>query len=284
MDPAYLLSLPPRVTTQRFTKRDTILYALGIGAAQDGEASELRFVYEEILQALPTMAVVLAYGGFWLKEPQYGVDWKRVLHAEESVILHRPLPSEGEVRGEMSIEKIVDKGAAKGALLYWSRRIFMEGSGELLATVRQVSFLRGDGGTGGSAGSAPPPHQIPERSPDLRISLSTRREQALIYRLSGDYNPLHADPAVAAEAGLPRPILHGLCTFGVAGRAVLQGFCGNDPARMRRLDGRFTAPVYPGDQLDVWLWRQDDAHASYQVRVAERNAIVLNNGYAEFLG
>lgn len=284
MDPAYLLSLPPRVTTHRFTRRDTMLYALGVGAGQDRETSDLRFVYEEGLQALPTMALVLAYPGFWHKEPQYGIDWKRVLHAEQSVTVHRPIPVEGEIRGELTVEKIIDKGAVKGALLYSLRRIFLEPSGELLATLRQMSFLRGDGGKGGSAGTAPAPHPIPERVPDLRISLGTRPEQALVYRLSGDYNPLHADPKVAVEAGLPRPILHGLCTFGVAARALLRSLCGNDPSRLRRLDGRFTAPVFPGEQLDVWIWKGDDMRASYQVRVAERDVMVLNNGYAELLG
>src|SRR3546814_9163948 len=236
-----LLSLPPRVTHHRYTRRDTMLYALGVGAGQQPDQDDLRFVYEEGLQTLPTMAVVLAYPGFWQKEPEYGIDWKRVLHAEQSVLFRSPLPVGGEVRGELTIVHIVDKGADKGALRLSTRKISDAATGTLLASVTQVSFLRGDGGCGGP--SLPPraPHQVPSSAADERAELATRPEQALIDRLSGDYKPLHADPAVAAAAGLDRPILHGLCTYGIAGRALVAALCGNDPARLARPDCRFTA-------------------------------------------
>lgn len=281
-DPDRLLKLPPRITNHRFTRRDTILYALGVGAGQDPGKDELKFVYEEGLQALPTMAVVLAYPGFWQREPEYGIDWKRVLHAEQSVLFHAPLPAEGQVRGELTIDHIVDKGAAKGALLYSTRRVFDAADETLLASVRQVSFLRGDGGRGGASEAPVQPHPIPEAEPDLRQGLVSRPEQALIYRLSGDYNPLHVDPAVAADAGLPRPILHGLATYGIAGRALLAALCDNDPSRLARLDCRFTAPVFPGEALELRLWRQGADRAAFQLWVPERNALVLNNGLAEF--
>jgi acyl dehydratase len=284
IDPAYLLSLPPRITRHVYSRRDTILYALGVGAGHDPQdIDELRFVYEEGLEALPSMAVVLAYPGFWQREPQYGIDWKRVLHGEQSVRLHARLPVEGTVFSELTIDRIVDKGAATGALLYSTRRILLEPDKTLLATVEQVSFLRGDGGCG-SSGETPKPHAVPERAPDSETHLSTRPEQALLYRLLGDYNPLHVDPRVAREANLPRPILHGLCTYGIATRALLRVLCGNDPGRLARIDCRFTAPVFPGDTIMVSVWRESAGQAAFQARALERGVLVLNNGYAEFSG
>lgn len=280
-DPQYLLSLPPRTTTQQFTRRDTLLYALGVGAGQESDPAELKFVYEGALEALPTMAVVLGYPGFWQKEPEYGIDWRRVLHAEQSVTFHSPLPVEGTIRGELTIDEIIDKGLETGALLYSSRRVFEAQEDRLLATVRQVSFLRGDGGQGGSAAVSPRPHILPTGDPDLRIELTVRPEQALLYRLSGDYNPLHADPDVAIQAGLERPILHGLCTYGMAGRVLLRQLCGNEPKYMKRLDCRFTAPVYPGEQLEMSIWREGDRQAFFRVNVVGRNVVALDNGYVE---
>jgi acyl dehydratase len=284
IDPAYLLGLPARAVHHIFTQRDTILYALGVGAGQSNDDGELRFVYEDSLEALPTMAVVLAYPGFWQKEPQYGIDWKRVLHVEQSVIFHAPLPVAGEVRGELTIDGIVDKGAGKGALLYSTRHVYDAAAGTKLASVRQVSFLRGDGGCGGSSYTPLPPYPIPDRTADDHLTLLTRPEQALIYRLSGDYNPLHADPLVAAEAGLPGPILHGLCTYGMAGRAILKMLCGNTPVRLKRLDCRFTAPIYPGEDIEISIWNTDVGRAAFQARVTGRDVLILNNGYVEFEG
>jgi acyl dehydratase len=280
IDPDYLLGLPPRVITHRYTVRDTILYALGVGAGIDPE--NLRYTYEEGLEALPTMAVVLAYPGFWQKEPQYGIDWKRVLHGEQSLVVHSPIPVEGEVRGELVIEKIVDKGASKGALLQFRRDIFESGSNRLLATVRQVSFLRGDGGCGGSSEPMPEPHPVPGTKPDAELSMATRPEQALIYRLSGDYNPLHVDLEVAKQANLPAPVLHGLCTYGVAGRALARILCGNDAKRLWRMDCRFTAPVFPGETIRVAVWREAPGKAAFQAKVEGRDVLVLDHGYAEF--
>ena len=282
-EPERLLSLPPRIIHHSYARRDTMLYALGVGAGQQPGAAELRFVYEADLQALPTMAVVLAYPGFWQMEPQYGIDWRRLLHGEQSVTFERPLPVEGRVRGELTIDSIIDKGAGKGALLYSTRRIYEAETDDLLATATQVSFLRGDGGHGGYEAIAPAPHPVPDSAPDLTAAVPTRPEQALLYRLSGDYNPLHADAAVAAQAGLPRPILHGLCTYGLVGRVLLGALCANDPARMKRLDCRFTAPVFPGDDLAVSIWREGGGRAAYRVEERTRGAVVINNGYLEYV-
>ncbi|WP_033923920.1 MaoC/PaaZ C-terminal domain-containing protein [Sphingomonas sp. 35-24ZXX] len=280
MDPKSLLARPARTILHRYEKRDTILYALGVGAGHDKGGRELSFVYEPDLSALPTMAVILAYPGFWQMEPEYGIDWRRVLHAEQSCIFHQPLPVEGEVRGEFRIDAIVDKGAEKGCLLRATRTIYDQSDGALLATVRQVSFLRGDGGCGSHGEALPAPRKVPDRKPDAILVADTRPEQALIYRLSGDLNPLHVDPAVAAAGGLERPILHGLCTYGFAGRMILSWACEGRPERLAGLDCRFTAPVYPGETLEVALWRVAPDGIAFQVRSAERGVVVLDCGWA----
>lgn len=283
IDRDYLLALPPRAIPATHTRRDSILYALGVGAGQDATAQDtLKYVYEEGLTTLPTMATVLAYPGFWQREPQYGIDWQRILHAEQSVEFLAPLPVEGDLVGEMTIDWIVDKGAAKGALLCASRKIRDRASGALLAIVRQTSFLRGDGGCGSSRDEAPAPHPVPSTEPDDIVVLETRPEQALLYRLSGDLNPIHADPRVAQEAGLPRPILHGLCSYGMAGYALVRTVAANRPERLRRMDCRFSAPVFPGETLVVSIWREAPGRAAFQAQVRQRGVIVLTNGYAEF--
>jgi acyl dehydratase len=155
-----------------------------------------------------------------------------------------------------------------------------QATGERIATATQTTFCRGDGGFGGPPREAPPVHAIPERPPDHVCDLTTRPETALIYRLSGDPNPLHVDPAVAKAAGFPRPILHGLATFGIAGHAILKTVCGYDPARLTAIAGRFSAPVFPGDTIRTELWR-DGAVVSFRARVVERDVVALNNGRAE---
>jgi acyl dehydratase len=262
-----------------YSARDTILYALGLGCGSDPmDARDLRFVYEDGLLALPTLAVILGYPGFWLKEPGTGVDWRKVLHGEQGLTLHAPLPAAGTVIGRTRITEIIDKGD-KGALLLSERDIVDKSSGRLLATLRGTTVLRGDGHFGGPAGPAPEPHVLPQRQLDACLDLPTLPQAALIYRLSGDYNPLHADPQVATAAGFKRPILHGLCTYGVAARAVLKLCCDDDPAALRQFDVRFSAPVYPGETIRTEIWR-DGATISFRARVVERDVVVLNNGLA----
>jgi acyl dehydratase len=265
----------------RYEAKDTILYALGVGCGGDPmDRSELPFVYEEGLKALPTMAVVLGYPGFWLKDPNTGVDWRKVLHGEQGLVIHKPLPATGTVIGRTRITEIIDKGPGKGALIYSNRDVIDKASGDLLATLTSTTFVRGEGGFGGPSGPAPEPHPLPERAPDAAVDLKTLPQAALIYRLSGDWNPLHADPDVAAGAGFPQPILHGLCTYAVAGRAILKACCGHDPARLRRLDVRFSAPVMPGETIRTEIWK-DAGTVSFRARVVERDVVVLNNGRAQ---
>lgn len=274
IDPAALLSMPPIITRQTLTPRDTILYALGIGA------TELDFLFEERLKALPTMAVTLGYPGFIWRDPALGANWQKVLHGEQSTILHAPLPVAGEIVGSTRIEALYDKGADKGALAMVTREIH-DGAGTHLATSRSMTFLRGDGGFGGSAEGAPVPHPVPDRAPDAVVTLATAANQALIYRLSGDLNPLHIDPQVAKAGGFDAPILHGLATYGVIGRALLAARCGNDPVRLKRLDGRFSSPVYPGETIETSIWDEGGGKLAFRARVVERDKIVFTNGYAE---
>jgi acyl dehydratase len=275
IDPEALLAREPIVTRQTLSPRDVMLYALGVGA------QELPFVYEDGLKVLPTMATVLAYPGFVWKDFDLGADWRKVLHGETSVEIHAPLPVEGELVGSTTFGPIFDKGADKGTVCYVTREI-RDAAGTLVATVRNSSFLRGDGGRGGASVPQRKPHPLPDRAPDESVTLETTANQAMIYRLSGDYNPLHIDPEVAKAGGFDRPILHGLATYGVAGRAVLAALCGNDPARLKRLDARFASPVFPGETIRTDIWREGDGRASYRSSVVERDLVVLNNGYVEF--
>ena len=275
-----LLALKIPDVEHNYTDKDTILYALGVGLGHDPiNKDELAFVYEKGLQPLPTFATALGYPGFWIRELDTGIDWVRIVNGEQGVILHRPLSPHGTVIGRVRIVEVVDKGAGKGALVYTERKVSDKASGELIATVTQTTFCRGDGGFGGPPRQAPPPHPLPERAPDLVCELPTRPEAALIYRLSGDRNPLHADPAVAMAAGFPRPILHGLASFGVAGHAVLKSVCGYDPVRLTAIAGRFSAPVFPGETIRTELWR-DGGVVSFRARVVERDAVAINNGRA----
>jgi acyl dehydratase len=279
-----LMAAPPIETTHELTVRDTILYALGVGVGVDDptDAGDLQYVYEEGLKALPTMAVVLTYPGFWQKQPEYGMTWQKILHGEQSIEIHKaPLPVTGKFRGVTKIDEIYDKGADKGAIMLHSRRVYNE-AGEHIATTRQSSFLRGDGGFGGKADGAPKPHASPERAPDVKAHASSPKNQALLYRLSGDYNPIHVDPKVAKQAGFDRPILHGLGTYGAVGRALVRALCEDQPERLRRMDVRFSSPVYPGETFEIDIWHEAAGKAAFRVRVAERDVVVLQNGYMEY--
>jgi len=266
---------------QSFTKRDTMLYALGLGLGADPmDRDQLRFVYERDLMALPTMAVVLGGPGMWVRDPRLKADWKRVLHGEQGLTLFRSLPVEGTVIGRTRLTGVVDRGAEKGAFVFTERDVIDAASGERVALLQSTSVLRGDGGFGGPSGPTPQPHALPKRAPDFAVDLPTLPQAALIYRLSGDMNPLHADPEIGAAAGFPRPILHGLCTFGVAGHALLKSCCSYRPERFKSMRARFSSPVYPGETVRTEIWR-DGSTISFRAQVVERNVIVLNNGRAE---
>lgn len=282
-DPQALLARRFAPVIQDYTPRDTILYALGIGLGADPlDAGQLAYLYEDGLRALPMMANVLGYPGFWANQPGTGIDWRRVVHAEQWIRLHAPLPAAGRAVGHTKVTAFHDKGAGKGALMASERRI-EDGEGRLLATVGGLSMLRGDGGTGVTIGELPPSHPVPDRPPDSVCDLPTLPQAALIYRLSGDRNPLHIDPAVARAAGFERPILHGMASMGVAGHAVLRTVLGYDAARIRAMQVRFTSPVYPGESIRTEIWTSPGI-VCFRSRVLSRDVVVLDRGRVETSG
>lgn len=278
-DPDKLLHRHFEPVRQTYTSKDSILYALGLGLGRDPlDARELPFVYEERQLAVPTQAAVLGYPGFWMKEPDTGIDWRKVLHASQSVQLHRPLAPAGTVIGRTRVRNILDKGPDVGALFFVERTLETP-DGELLATVEQAVMARGNGGFGGQSGPSPAAVRLPDGAPDHVCELPTLAGQALLYRLSGDLNPLHADPEVARSGGFDRPILHGLCTYGIACHALLRMLCGYDPARLKRIDVRFSAPVYPSETIRVEAWGSS-GEVRFRAIALEREKVVLNNGLA----
>jgi acyl dehydratase len=275
-----LMAWPFEDVRHRYTRRDTMLYALGLGLGTDPvDENELRYVYEKNLVALSTLPVVLGYPGMWLKDPATGVDAVRIVHGEQSLVIHRHPAPEGEVIGRTKVTGIIDKGAGKGALIYTERRVLDAASGERLATLGSTTFCRADGGFGGPSGPVKPVHELPTRAPDRSVDRKTAPGLALVYRLSGDYNPLHAEPAVARAAGFERPILHGLATYGIAGIALAQAAAGGDPTRIASIETRFSSPVYPGETIRTEVWLEGST-AFFRARVVERDVVVLNNGRA----
>lgn len=283
LHPRHLLTRPFPALEHAYSLRDTQLYALGLGLGSDPlDAGQLPYVYEGAdgasLRAMPTMANILAYPGFWAREPDTGIAWRQLVHAEQEIALHAPLPASGRVLGMNRVTGLWDKGPGKGALLQQTRTITQAETGQLLATVVQLSLLRGDGGfgAGGSEGAPPAPHALPEGPPDEVCDLATPAQLALIYRLSGDLNPLHADSAVAAAAGFERPILHGMALMGVAAHAVLRTVLAYEDARFAGMRVRFTAPAWPGDTLRTEMWVRGST-VSLRTTALERGVVVLNN-------
>jgi len=263
------------------TAEQVIVYALGIGMGADPvDEKQLAYLYElnepELVVA-PMMANVIGYPGFWMKREDTGVDWPRVLHGEQHFVIHEPFRVGATYRGDSRIKEIYDKGPDRGAIVLTERTITDCDSNEVVCVITQSNFCRGDGGCGGPGGSAPAPHVLPDRKPDHVCDLEILPQAALLYRLCGDMNPLHVDPAVARSAGFDRPILHGLCTLGHAGHAILKTVCDYSASRIKDMRLRFTAPVYPGETLrtDIWV---DDKTVSFRSSVVERDIVVLSNG------
>jgi acyl dehydratase len=281
LDPQVLREWTFAPLTQSYTDRDTILYALSLGFGSDPtDARELPFVYERGLQAVPTMAAVLCHLGPWADDPRVGMTRSRTVHGQQDIVFHRPLPPKGSLTCRARVLALEDKGADKGALLHVERTLTDMATGDDIATILHSSFCRADGGFGVGFGDPPPaPPPIPEREADLVVSLPISLRAALLYRLNVDRNPLHIDPEVAAKAGFPKPILHGLCLYGMAARAILQGMLDYDVARLLSLNTRFSAPLYPGEVVDFHLWRSSDA-VQFRAFVPARGVKVLDNGYA----
>jgi acyl dehydratase len=265
-----------------YSDRDVMLYALGIGMGADPmDRKELPFVYEKGLRPVPTVATVLGAGqgggrGGGLGE--MGINFLLVVHGEQRLTVHKPLPPSGELYSDWRMTDVIDKGRDKGALLISETVLRARASGEKLVTLSGTTFARGDGGFGGPSEGGPVPHEPPaDRAPDMEAAISTRPDQALLYRLCGDRNPLHSDPDIAKAAGFPRPILHGLCTYGITCRAVMQSFCAYDPTQIRQFDARFSSPVFPGETITTRMWK-DGTVVSFDAVIKERNATVIKNG------
>lgn len=270
---------------QTYSEKDTILYALGLGLGADPmDDDQRRFVYEKQLQALPTMAVVLGYPGFWMQNPETGVDWVKVVHGEQSVVMHKPLPAAATVIGRSRVVSVTDKGEGKGAIVVFETEVSDKASGELLGVSTQVVFCRGNGGYSRDGQPSDARETVqrasPQVAPDAVCDLPTRPDLASIYRLSADYNPLHIDPDVAKAAGFERPILHGLATFGIASHALIKTCCGYDASRVKSVHARFSAPMYPGETLRTEIWHQG-SEVHFKSSVVERGVVVLSNGFAE---
>lgn len=266
---------------QKLTKRDTMLYALGVGLGSDPlDLKQLQFVYEENLKALPTMAIILGYPGPWHAAEETGITRSHVVHGEQGFVIHKPLPVEGTIIGKTRVTAVLDKGKDKGALLVTACDVRDKATDELICTLSSTTFCRADGGFGGPSGPVKAPHPVPESPPQQVCDLPTLPQAALIYRLSGDYNPLHADPAYAAKAGFKMPILHGRATFSVVGHALVKTVCDYDPLRLKSMEGRFSSPVYPGETIRTEMW-VDGKVVSFRATVPARGVTVLNNGRAE---
>ena len=280
-----LVGVPSEPQERSWTSTDALLYAVGVGAGLGDPLQELDFTTENSegvpQQVLPTYAVLIAQARLGRKLGDF--DPALLVHAEQGFELHRPLPVQGTVRTVATVTGIYDKGS--GGLVASENVAVDAATGDKLVTSRSSVFIRGEGGYGGDRGPSDGWHR-PEREPDLRVLQPTRPEQALLYRLSGDRNPLHADPKFAARGGFSRPILHGLCTYGVTGRALLHAVCGSDPARFRSMSGRFSRPVLPGDTLAVSIWLPEDGGdggtALFQTATEDGN-VVIDHGRMQFL-
>jgi acyl dehydratase len=272
-----ILAVRTDPVSSNYCDKDVILYALSIGMAQDPlDSRELTYVYEKALQVVPTMsAVLVSSAGKFITEGD--IDFKLLVHGEQRLQVHRPLPPQASITAKSRCLGVVDKGAKHGAIMNVECEIADSTSGELYATTIMSLFCRGDGGFGGPTESALIAHAVPDRAPDIEVALPTRADQALLYRLNGDRNPLHCDERAARLAGFERPILHGLCTYGFACRAVLQAFCNYDASAIASFDARFASPVYPGETIVTRMWR-DDQVVSFECSVAERKVTVIRNG------
>lgn len=273
-----VLALDIPAVEHSYTQRDAMLYALGLGLGSDPlDSAQLRYVYEQNLQVFPTMPVVLALVS--MRAIDLGIDCTKLVHGEQELVLHAPLRTAGTIIGKTRVTEIVDRGAGKGALIYLAREVKDKANGTLLATSTMSVFCRADGGFGGPVTGAPAPYKLPDREPDAVHDISTLPQQALIYRLSGDFNPLHAEPAVARAAGFERPILHGLATFGIVARALVAGPLAGNGARLASLAGRFTAPVLPGETIRVEIWNEGDIYG-LRAKSLARDAVVFDYGRA----
>jgi acyl dehydratase len=258
-----------------------MLYAYGIGMGADPmDEKELAFVNEATaiprpLKVVPTFASVAAWGA---SPGEMNLNRVMVVDGERDITFHRPLPVAEKLVVDSSVLSVFDKGKDKGAVIRY-QTVLKNEQGEALATLVASRFARGDGGFGGPSEGQPEPHKVPSRAPDKSIDISTRPDQALIYRLCGDRNPLHSDPEFARRAGFSMPILHGMCTFGITCRGILQTYADYDSNAFKQHAARFSSPVYPGETVTLDMWKDGNV-ISFEARVKAREAVVIQSGKA----
>lgn len=280
-----LKNWPFEQLAESYTREDVIHYARGIGVGMPGPlaAEEEHFLTaSDDLQVLPMMAVVLNQGSMWTKDPKTGIDWSKTVHVEESITMDGLLPQEGELLADYCVEEVYDKGAGKGALMY-ERKILSKaegaGEGKQIANVKIATYLRNNGGFGGIATGSPRPVSMPDDRPaDAVIDLSTPTSDNTTYQLGAEFLE-----AVKSELMTEsKPMLRGVCSFGIAGRAILKLTCDNEPGRLRHLGLRYIAPVFADETLRTEVWFTGPGKAVFRVMCIERNTLVMNNGVVEF--
>ena len=281
LDLLLALQIPNKV--QIYDWSQCALYSLGIGFGMNPlDSNEVKYVFENGLEVFPTMVNVLADPGFWIRDLAPEINWVQVVHGEQSVRFYQPLRVHDEVVGISRIIHVMDKGPGRGAVLYVERKIKRRETGEEIANILQTIFCRGDGGFGGAAHAYFDIPTLNGANSRLIARYETSPQAALIYRLLADLNPLHIDPLVAREAGYERPILHGLVTHGLAGRAVIDTCCGGISSLITRLDVRMSSPVFPGDVIVFEVSRHTTQKAYFTAYVESDNRQVVSKGYAEF--
>ena len=269
------LEIPPRTVT--YTDRDVMLYALAVGAGSQGGANDLGLVYEDGLSVMPTFANTLAFDDSWLASG--GVDLRQVVHASLDLTFHAPMAVEGTATARTRLTGVLDKGEGRAGIII--QETVIEQDGHKACTNVSSLFVHGGGGFGGSVGRHPSPIRLPDKPSDIDILVPTMRNQALLFSLLGDRNPLHIDPAVARQSGFDRPILHGACTFGIACLTVIRGFCAGNPERLARFAARFVGPLVPGQALLLSFWR-NDRDVLFRAAAADSGTPVLDGGFAHF--
>jgi len=282
-------------TDHAYTARDSLLYALALGLGEDPlDADELPYVCDGLRgrpqRVVPTQAAILGWQPFWHDDPALAIDWKRIVHGEQHVRLHRPLPAAGAMRTHHRVVRVQDKGAGRGAVLQMNTELHDRDSGAHLASLRSLQFLRGDGGCGDwgdRSGAATPAPALPAiddtAAPTAVLEYATSPQSALLYRaVSQDWMPIHADPAVARDAGFERPISHGLNTMGLACRAALKHFSPGRADRLRSMFVRFAQPAFPGETIRIELFDEGSGTVRFRALAVERNVVVLDRGECRF--
>ena len=261
-----------------YSDKDSILYSLGVGLGNDPmNLAELKYVYENSQVALPSMATNFQYHSPLLLKAN--INFILVVHGEQKLSFTNPLPVSGDFISNAKVIGCYDKGAGKGAIIDVETTINLKKDNTEICKLVSTTFARGDGGFGGPES---PKSEIfkTEGDPDFVHEIKTKPDQALIFRLSGDYNPLHSDPNFAKTAGFEKPILHGMCTYGIACRSLVESVCEGDAKRLKKFDCRFSSPVYPGETIVTEMWK-NGSKVYYQSKVKERDKIVIKNGVSE---